>query len=370
MRKPILLFCQLALCAFVFAQQPERPPAAAPPGGPERFLVGAHFYAWYNRGSWNTVDAEPMLGHYVSSTARIVDRQISYAANYGVSFFGYEWSGPGNGADRTLANVFLNSPELSRISFCIDYDTTTRFHDIMKPPIDFDNPVIFAKFVNDFDYLSRNYFGHPKYLKFHGRPVVWLYLARGIRGNWKTALERARQKVRENGYDLYVDGDLLRPEGIDTSRFEWFDAASAYLINDRRLFERRGVRFTGDVVPIMRQQYEDWSREVPLARNRWTHLPLAFHPVITPQFHKPEMPDAVRYRLRSPDEFRQQALLARAAATYDSEARAKIVWVTSWNEWYEHSAVEPTAAGVSPEKNYGFQLLDVIHDVFGDDAGR
>lgn len=331
---------------------------------PERYLIGAHYYAWYNKSSWDRIPAEPLLGGYASRDDAAIAQHIEWANRYGIDFFGIGWSGQDRSTNDVIIKHFLKSPQINKIKFCIAYDTLTRFRKIMNPPFDFSNPVLFSDFVSDFDYLSRTYFSHPSYLKFSGRPVVWLYLGRGMKGDWVRALQAARDVVKRNGFDLYIDGDLLWPERTDISRLPYFDAASAYVLNQKEMFRKEGIETTGQVVDLASSFFHDWARVVPSVTNYRTGDPVAFHPVINPQFVKPADPLALRYHLQSAEDFRAFAELARDTATYSTAAQAKVIWITSWNEWYEGTSIEPTHNGPSLERNYGFQLLEVIRDVF------
>ena len=303
---------------------------------------------------------------FASPIAHAIDQHIRWAHRYGIDFFGIGWAGQDRNSNGVIQDHLLKSVEINKIRFCIAYDTMSRFRKIMEPPFDFSNPALYREFVSDFDYLSRSYFSHPRYLKFSGRPVVWLYLGRGMRGDWIKALQAARDAVARNGFDLYLDGDLLWPERTDLSRLPYFDAASAYVLNQKEMFRKEGIQTTGQVVDLASSFFRQWASDVPSVRNYRTGDPVAFHPVINPQFIKPADPDALRYSMTSVDEFRAFAELARDTATFSAAAGARVVWITSWNEWYEGTSIEPTYNGPALETNYGFQLLEVIRDVFSE----
>ena len=203
-----------------------------------RYLVGAHYYLWYRKASWQNIDADPLLGKYDSAQDSVISQHIRWARNMESIFL--EWNGAGRDReqDEDLRKHFLASPDLKEFQVCIAYDTLTRFAKYQSPPFDFNDSRILREFVSDFAYLSRTYFSHPSYLKFNGRPVVWVYIARGWKGDWKRALREARHEVKKNGYDLYLDGDLLWPDRTDTDRLSYFDAASAYVLNQKELFTK------------------------------------------------------------------------------------------------------------------------------------
>lgn len=331
---------------------------------PDRYLLGAHYYLWYSQGSWQNIDADPLLGPYDSAQSSVIDQHLRWAHQFGINFFGVEWAGRDKEQDRDLRERFLESPELKNMQFCIAYDTLTRFAKYQSPPFDFNDKRLFHDFVSDFEYLSQTYFSHPSYLKFNGRPVVWVYIARGWKGNWKKAIAEARKVVKKNGFDLYIDGDLLWPDKTDLERLPYFDAASAYVLNQKELFLRNDVRKTEDVVPLAEKYFRQWSNMLEVVKNHDTAEPVAFHPVINPQFWKPSDKDALYYTLDSVDDFRGMAEAAKSAASFNPQANAKVIWITSWNEWYEGTAIEPAHNGPTLQRNYGFELLRVLKEVF------
>lgn len=328
------------------------------------YLVGAHYYMWYRNASWQNIDADPLLGTYDSAQASVISQHIRWAKAYGVDFFGIEWAGKNRDQDQDLRKHFMTSPDLKDFQFCIAYDTLSRFGKYQSPPFDFNDHKLLREFVSDFAYLSRTYFSHPSYLKFNGRPVVWVYIARGWKGDWKRALREARYEVKKNGYDLYLDADLLWPDRTDVTRLSYFDAASAYVLNQKELFAKQNIKQTADVVPLADKYFREWAGMLEVVKNRQTNETLAFHPVINPQFQKPADADSLSYTLNKVEDFKSFAEKARDLATWNKLANAKVIWITSWNEWYEGTSIEPSHNGPSIQKNYGFELMRVIKEVF------
>ena len=329
------------------------------------YLVGAHYYAWYSKASWKKVAGEPLVKHYHSMDDDVIAQHLKWASQYGIDFFAVEWSGQNTFGDQAIYKHFAAAPDFKNIKFCIAYDTLSRFRRYEKPPFNFSHERVRDGLVSDFDYLSKRYFSNPNYLKFQGRPVVWFYIARAMQGDWVKALELAREAARKNGFEVYIDGDLLQMSRIDPRRFPYFDAVSLYTLMERKPFEQLGVRTTGDVANIAQDLFTRWAELVPRYKSRSTGKPLAFHPVITPQFMKMHGEFTSPYFLGSEGEFRRMVDIAKSTATFDEFAGTRIVWITSWNEWYEGSAIEPTQDGPSLDRNYGFKLLETIRDVFG-----
>jgi len=352
MRVWVVVFALIA--AITIAAEPSKP-----------YLVGAHYYAWYEKASWKKVQGEPLIKHYHSMDDQVIAQHLKWASQYGIDFFALEWSGQNTFADQAIYKHFAISPELKNVKFCIAYDTLSRFRHIEKPPFNFSHDRIRDGLVSDFDYLSKRYFSNPNYLKFQGRPVVWMYIARAMEGNWEKALDLAREAARKNGFEVYLDGDLLQMTRTDPRRFSHFDAVSFYTLMERKPFQQLGVRTTGDVANIAQDLFTRWAELVPRYKSKSTGKPLAFHPAISPQFMKMHGEFTSPYSLGSVDEFRRMADIAKSTATFDEFAGTRVVWITSFNEWYEGTMIEPTQEGPSMERNYGFKLLETIRDIFG-----
>jgi hypothetical protein len=45
---------------------------------------------------------------------------------------------------------------------------------------------------------------------------------------------------------------------------------------------------------------------------------------------------------------------------------AKVIWITSWNEWHEGTSIEPTVTGGAkyPGGNFGYDFLEAVSEVF------
>ena len=67
----------------------------------------------------------------------------------------------------------------------------------------------------------------------------------------------------------------------------------------------------------------------------------------------------------------QMAEVARKHAEPAGAEGLKLIWVNTWNYWKEATSVEPTIVDDSPKYpggNYGFDFLEVIRDVFGEET--
>jgi hypothetical protein len=94
--------------------------------------------------------------------------------------------------------------------------------------------------------------------------------------------------------------------------------------------------------------------------------PIEYQPGVIPQFDaRVRRGNDTALLAQSKDEVKQMFLMAKE--TLDAKPSGpKIVWITSWNEWHEGTAIEPTETGGKkyPGGNYGFDFLEALSEVF------
>jgi GNAT superfamily N-acetyltransferase len=203
--------------------------------------------------------------------------------------------------------------------------------------------------------IARRYFPHPSYLRWNGRPVLLIYITRELRGLFPQAMHEARSALAAEGYDPFVVGDEIfwavleanedptaawRVTGEpQVSRIRLFDAITAYnlYIHDRPRHRGYGSasRFIDDSVKLYRR-YRD-AGGVPIV------------PTVIPGFndraHRPTLDHFAIPRRWTPGaaegSFLAESIERIAKPLLDEELR--MVFITSWNEWNEDTAIEPLA---------------------------
>ena len=343
----------------------------APTQSNDRYIVAAHYYSWYG-GSENPhwpdgVAHRPWLGYYASGSPDVVRQQIDLATRYGVDVFAVGWTGIDTPAEKNFRSGFLKAPNLNRIQFCMVYDTLNRLRGERSQPLyfDFNEPSVRQTFVSDMLHLARNYFSHPSYFKVNGRPVVKIYLTRRFFGEFPSALEEVRRELRTKGWDPYFVGDSIFYGRNDLFVVSQFDAATAYNINNDEL-RRNGITTTGKLADSIRPYY--WSFLYQLrgvqAANRG--VPVDLQPGVIPQFDaRNARSTPVALLAQNQDEVKQMFHVAREILD-QKQTGLPIVWITSWNEWHEGTAIEPTVEGGAkyPGGNYGYDFLEALAEVF------
>lgn len=334
------------------------------------YTVAAYYYPWYG-GSENPhwplgVAHKPWIGYYYSGSPAVVKQQIDLANRYGVDVFAVSWTGIDSAGEKKFKAGFLKAPNLNQIRFCIVYETLLRLGERGgEVRFDFNDPATRQKFVSDLVYLGRQYFGHPSYFTIQGRPVVNFYLARGFYGEFPSVLDEARQKLREIGWNPYFVGDSLYYGKNDLFIASQFDAATSYNLYSVALAQQ-GIRTTGQLASSLRPLFWTTLYQLRDLLVEGKSIAVDFQPCVLPQFDtRVRRGSASALLAQSKQEVLQMFQVAKDIV--DAKEGPKIVWITSWNEWHEGSAIEPTVSEGRkyPGGNYGYDFLEALHEIFG-----
>jgi hypothetical protein len=352
------------------------PMAAAEPSA-EAPLVGAYYYPWYRSGErdgdWRNVlrrrllpPQTPRAGLYDSADPAVVKEHIAQSRQAGLDFWAVSWWGPETPTDRNFRQALLAHPDAGQIRFAALYESTGRFGSFDAPNYD--------RWLADLAYLEKHYFGHPRYLRVDGRPVLFIYLTREyFRNKGEAALAAAREKFS----DVYLVGDDVFGAGY---RAEWarqFDAVTAYDVYGQSTGPHGG---TTKAVEALAANYA-------AARRAANSGGAAFIPTVAPGYNdtavRPGHPGRARYFSDVPesaegDVFR--AMIRQAALPNLDPRCGRMMMVTSFNEWYEDTQIEatagdqpPTSDDDSPSKrrhtggdryvDYGPLYLDILREL-------
>lgn len=311
----------------------------------DNYLVGAFFYPWYGpaRHKWQDGYVHlPAFGEYSSDDQRIIDQQIDLATGHGIDFFLVSWWGPDSHEDQTLRTSFLTSPLIGDIKFAINYESEGRLvvHD---GRIDLDDPRNRQMLAADFHYLAVTYWSNPQYLKIHGSNVVFLYSSKSFIGDVAGAMRDLRTRASKDGFSIYIIGDEVNWDGssqMNPDRLRAFDAISSY-----------------SMYTTNPDSLNDFTAKVSSEYSLWEHAAASFGVTFVPDaipgfddtevrpgaHHPPLPPNAAR--------FQSQADLALAHV----EPPLNMLLITSWNEWNEDTAIEPS-------QEYGSQYLEILQN--------
>jgi hypothetical protein len=355
------------------------------------YIVIAQLNFWYyGPGLWGGFENDlgerstaltPLLGDtYWASDPDVVYQQIEWAAAYGVDAFSIEWTTPrGIGCcgsmEDTLDDVFLKSPNISKVRWAIFYDFPLRLMQTSglekyATDFDFDEPKVYSTFVQDFRHFAHKYFGHPQYLTIDDRPVVYIWASNAFQGNVEGALRDARQAVAEKGYDVYIVGDEITANYFDAYHASLFDGNTTFTFLIPGLSHESWADI-GDAIPEVDQTFEKWRKNIEglkvIDRDDYVNFQPAWAPQYDERLGRPNLSNPIYVPATSQDQVFAMAEVARKHAQPAGSQGQKLIWLNTWNCWGETTTVEPTISlgPKYPAGNYHFDMLEVVLEVFG-----
>lgn len=318
-------------------------------------LIGAHYYIEYggDRVGRNTFEdtwldftpAKPVLGGYDSSDPDVINQHVQWAVNHGINWFPCSWHRKSTGyqTDRVLKDAFPEAELIDEIDFSILYESKTNLNFERDDAIDFDMDDTRDLLWDDLRYFEENYFQRDNYLRIDGRPVVYFWATSQFEGDAEGAFKEAKASLSEEPY--LITDILSKPEDLHEDWASEFDAATTY---SPLPYRRVGDYNFDEMLDEVMYHYRTWSFATEYAG-------LDFIPTVMPGFNNTHIdwrPESDHIVLeRSPERFTQ--FCERVMNFLDQDLDA--VWVTSFNEWPEFTAVEPA-------EEYATTYLDIIEE--------
>lgn len=321
--------------------------------------VGAYYYTWYRPEYNGTEDSrwtewvpddEPVLGSYNSTDPQVINQHIKWAREHGINWFNISWARESGGwhNGRFIQDYFLSAEFGSEIDFSVFYEGVNLERSADKS-IDFGREANRRKLRRDFGYFEDEYFGEPNYLTIDGRPVLTFYAAHEFE-NTADAFEEAIASLSSDplliGAVLGANTltGILHEVNTDTTRV--FDAATGYMLYD------------GDVAA--NGDYSDHVNWAETELEKWTlaanHTDLDYVPAIAPGLNDSEIPtrkEKYKHPILERDQAGFRDLTGIAEDRMDADLDA--VMITSFNEWPEYTAVEPS-------REFGTTYLEIIEE--------
>lgn len=290
------------------------------------------YYAWHLPTSWRYVPYSPALGPYDSHDPFVFDRHIDEITGYGMNAICIEWVG---GDDWTVSNLKNN---LLRNSALINSDDIEWF--LLYDPIatgrlslehghvPLDDETNRATILNDFEEMSE-YFHHPTYRRFRdGRPYVFWYMYRTLRGDVERLIEEIREK-----HNLYIIGDLVYWQLPDELAYERRLARFVDMVSSYSMYLSDPKVLAHDIfLKEVDSRFKVWSNHARLIKKD-------FAPVTMPGYDDRLLRGSTNPVLeRSTEFFRRQLDMAGEYLT-DSPT----VFVSTFNEGPEGTGIEKAA---------------------------
>ncbi len=268
-------------------------------------MVLAFYYAWYDMSTWNP-DRLPDLPAqtYVSTDPATIERHVRQAQAAGVDGFVQSWYGPGGG-NQTESNLsaLLNVAAAHNFRVAVDFEAGSPY---------FSGP---ADRVAALQHLLTIHAQQPAYLRIDGRPVVFFW------ASWLLSVDawaQIRQQIDPNHDSLWI------AEGTSVDYLAVFDGLHLYT-----------VAWSADPVGTLTH----WGNQV---RARAAALGDYRYWVATvlPGWDDTRIPgrSGSYVRDRAGGAYYQQCWAGAAASNPD------LVVITSFNEWMEGTAIEPSVS--------------------------
>ena len=316
-------------------------------GRPVDVEVGAFYFPdWARAHHWLKVwrmapERRPALGWYDNYEPEVLDWQIKWAVENGISFFLVDWYGRDAKFEKALAG--------SKFAKHLKFANMWCNH---IPPPECDE----AHWTNIIQKCLDKDFRHPSYKYVDGMPYFSVWSGDRLErdngpGGCKRMLDLARQMARDAGYKgIYFQGQCLG-FSVDVKRM------ADYGFDETTTYHYIEVPAGPDgVIPWVRE-YDDIVAASP---GYWRAMrdasPAAFLPNITTGYWDYPWNDGpIEVHHRSVEAFRR---LCREARRYAEETGAPRVCLGPLNEWGEGSYAEPNG-------EFGFGMYEAVRDVFG-----
>jgi len=320
--------------------------------------VAAFYYNWYTEGydiPKNLPD-KPLLGLYYSDDNIVFNKHVDWATGHGIDVFvfPYPYPQPTKAFD-WLERTFRKNMEADlfnqiKFSFCSTFVDNSS----PQPPHDFDDPKVKREFIDNMNYIKEHYAKLPNFWRIDGKPVIVTWSTHAYQskeGNIKDAFE----KVGSNK-DIYIIGEVV---GTGKREFEWFSSVGGiYTYQPLLAFAnsvwphaggKLGTYKINEILDEVLRNMEEW-------RNFIEKYGVDFFPTVSPgndktyDYRDNNRPSII---LRDPSSFQK---LVKTIKNSFSDEKTRVIFVCSFNEWFEGTQVEPS-------EGYGFTYLEILKDV-------
>ncbi|MEA2574045.1 MAG: hypothetical protein QOH93_1343 [Chloroflexia bacterium] len=277
-------------------------------------LVLAFYYMWYGPGAFDGGrTAGVPKAPYISDKTDVIERQVKEAKGAGIDAFISSWTGNGTETDRNFP-ALLDAAARNNFRATIYFETN--------------NVMQHGDVVSQLRSVLERFGNHPAFLRWNGKPVIffWRPEALGDAATWRSV----RQKVDPGNTQVW---------SVDTVDGAYLDAF--------------------DTVHLFSAGKWDANTDVASTQNRWRAKIDAYNKQNGTQRlwaagAMPGWDDSKNVQPNNP----VKVIPRKDGALYEENWRAAIasnpewITVTSWNEWFEGSQIEPGA-------DYGTRYLDL-----------
>jgi len=266
----------------------------------ERLLL-AFYYPWYDLNFWSsTFLLDTPLFPYDSGDPVAIARHITWTQDAGLDGFIVSWAGWEYSTYDNILSQVLDAMTGADLRATIYFETLSPY---------FDSP---ARIISEIEYVLDTHSDHPSFLTRDGRPVIFLYAVDGVaKGDAATPYKAWQTIVNElhtDGYDPFFIADTLDPTYLNI-----FDGLHTYFaLQDVSVYKTTSCQ--------VHQVGKLWAANIyPGFDDRllWWRDP--YH-IYIPRNDGQVYSDTFAAALQSDPDW---------------------IVVTSFNEWYENTHIEP-----------------------------
>lgn len=277
--------------------------------------IWAVYYIWYSDAYWASYqyNDQPSMGFYRSDDPQTLVSHINQAKDAGIDGFLASWWGPGSYTDQNLG-LLLDVAAEKDFKVGVYFETTATGNDL-------------SQIYGWSQYILSEYASHPAYAMVNGKPMIVYY------GSNAMGLDEWSQ-IFDMLHDMGMD---LTPiyTGYNNQSLSVFDGLHKYIVCN---------------VPDLPETISLISKDVKYYPLLSDGSPKIWIPTAMPGFDERLIPGRQGFfQDRNNGEYYNY--------TFDLalESDPDMVFITSWNEWPEHSYIEPSQL-------YGDQYLQITRE--------
>lgn len=304
----------------------------------EKKTAWAFYYPWYgSQADWDSDELSDRPAHpYTSDDAGAMERHIKEAKSAGLDGFISSWWGPGSYTDENLRTL-LDVARRNDFKVSLYFETLARTDEAGASA-----PLEGRDIYGWLRYAISTYRDHPAFMKIDGRPMIVLWASNGVElETWAEVFER----LRSEGLDAFYIGHFAS-DSPDVSALEVYDGLHTY--NVLNVVDNTSV----SSIEGLSKSYETTGRGV----NNYHLLGREDKPRLWAATAEPGYDDHLIPGRSTPALDRDGGGFYDRTFTAAAESDPDMLFITSWNEWWEHTYIEPS-------EEFGTLFLDMTRSL-------
>ncbi|MCL4528693.1 MAG: glycoside hydrolase family 99-like domain-containing protein [Chloroflexi bacterium] len=282
-------------------------------------MLLAFYYTWYSMKDWTSdMLRDRPLVRYSSNSPQAMTRQIEEAQSAGIDGFISSWWGPGSDTDQNLKTL-LEVAQEKNFKININFETLAGPNEGPLDPATIQDWLVYA---------IKNYGDDPAFIKVNGKPLIVIWASGTVPlDSWKSIFA----SLHNQGLDA-----VYLAMGYDLNNLDVFDGVHDY-----------GIFTYKDLTQTYRSTSSAVRNYSLLADQPTQKIWVA---TVQPGYDERNIPGRAGLV-----QDRQNGNFYRS--TWDAALQSNPDWIfiTTWNEWWEHTHIEPSEL-------YGDQYLQITRE--------